>query len=202
LHINLMHCPNMKLEHQRTPGIFLDRDGVINRERADYVKTWDEFEFLPGVLPTLRRLAALPLPILVISNQSVIGRGLVRAEAVAEIHQRALAYIQAAGGRIDAFFVCPHHPDDGCACRKPKPGLLQQAVDAYALDIHRSIFVGDAVSDFQAAQAIGCRSILVESGRQGGQLRTLLGANRAATIVADLTTAAALIIEGYETHHG
>jgi D-glycero-D-manno-heptose 1,7-bisphosphate phosphatase len=185
-------------EYQHVPAIFLDRDGVINRERADYVKIWDEFEFLPGVLPALGQLATLPVPILIISNQSAIGRGLVQAETVAEIHRRAQASIQVAGGRIDDFFVCPHQPTDGCACRKPKPGLLQQAVDTYALDIHRSIFVGDAITDFQAAQAIGCRSILVESGRQGGRLRGLVGENLSAIIVADLAEAATLILEEYK----
>ncbi|HMN31307.1 MAG TPA: HAD-IIIA family hydrolase, partial [Caldilineaceae bacterium] len=91
-------------------AIFLDRDGVINRERSDYVKAWSEFEFLPGVLTALSQLAQLGVPILVISNQSAIGRGLASPAIVDEIHQRARAIIEGAGGRIDAFFVCPHHP--------------------------------------------------------------------------------------------
>lgn len=89
-------------------GILLDRDGVINRERADYVKNWDEFEFLPGALTALRALASLDAPIAVITNQSVIGRGLVDRVVIDAIHTRLCATVRAAGGRIDAVFVCPH----------------------------------------------------------------------------------------------
>ncbi|MCB0061173.1 MAG: HAD family hydrolase [Caldilineaceae bacterium] len=155
-------------------GILLDRDGVINRERADYVKHWDEFVFLPGVLTALQRLATLPMPILVITNQSAIGRGIVSRQAVDEIHAQAQAAIHSAGGRIDGFFLCPHHPDAGCSCRKPQPGLLYQAAAQFALTIEQSVFVGDAITDYQAARAAGCQSILVKSGRQGTQLQQYL----------------------------
>lgn len=175
-------------------AILLDRDGVINRERADYVKGWEEFEFLPGVLQTLARLAALKVPILVISNQSAIGRGVVDRLCVDEIHRRAGAVIEAAGGRIDAFFVCPHRPDEGCECRKPKPGLLRQAAATYALDLRQCVFIGDAITDFQAAQTAGCSSILVETGRQGSMLRTALEGVPGAKIVADLAAAVTLIV--------
>lgn len=170
-------------------GIFLDRDGVVNIERADYVKQWGEFQFLPGVLPALRRLAALNLPIIVITNQSVIGRGLVQATTIEEIHNQARSIIQAAGGRIDAFFMCPHHPDDNCVCRKPKPALLHQAAQVFAIDIKHWLFIGDAITDYQAAQAAGCRSILVESGRQGAQLRSRCGIDAQVTFAADLANA-------------
>lgn len=183
---------------QEAPGalqaILLDRDGVINYEREDYVKCWEEFVFLPGVLPTLGRLATLPAPILVVSNQSAIGRGLVSRPVVDEIHRRAGEVVAAAGGRIDAFFICPHHPADQCECRKPKPGLLWQAADAYTLDLGHCIFVGDAVTDFQAAQRAGCPSILVETGRQGPLLRSRLAGIPGVTIVADLAAASALIM--------
>ncbi|RIK39974.1 MAG: D-glycero-beta-D-manno-heptose-1,7-bisphosphate 7-phosphatase [Chloroflexi bacterium] len=171
-------------------GIFLDRDGVINCERADYVKRWDEFEFLPAVLPALRSLARLDLPILVISNQSAIGRGLSSRATVDAIHQQARQLIQRAGGRIDGFFVCPHRPDEGCGCRKPKPGLLFQAAAAFGFALADTIFIGDALTDYQAAMAAGCRPLLVRSGRQGAQLSTLLGNDVAVTIVHDLAAAA------------
>ncbi len=175
-------------------GFFLDRDGVINCERADYVKAWDEFMFLPGVLPALQRLATLNLPIIVISNQSAIGRGLVTRTTVDAIHQQAQVSIQAAGGRIDGFFVCPHHPDANCTCRKPKPGLLAQAAATFKLRLAECTFIGDAITDFQSAQAAGCHSILVKSGRQGAQLHKLLAANAAPPIVPDLTAAVELIL--------
>ena len=175
-------------------GIFLDRDGVINCERADYVKTWREFTFLPGVLPALRRLATLHVPILVISNQSAIGRGLVARETIDAIHQQAQANIIAAGGRVDDFFICPHHPDQRCACRKPQPGLLEQAAAKFKLQLAECLFVGDAISDFQAAQAAGCQSILVKSGRQGAQLQQLMTVHNPAPIVADLAAAVEMIL--------
>lgn len=174
-------------------AILLDRDGVLNYERPDYVKCWEEFKFLPDVLETLPRLAALKIPVLVISNQSAIGRGLVTQQVVDAIHQRAGAEIAAAGGRIDDFFVCPHHPDDHCACRKPKPGLLWAAASAYALDLHRCIFIGDAVTDFQAALAAHCPSILVETGRQGPLLRTRLKHHPGVRIVPNIVAALTLI---------
>jgi D-glycero-D-manno-heptose 1,7-bisphosphate phosphatase len=175
-------------------AILLDRDGVINRERADYVKSWAEFEFLPGALPALCQLATLSIPILVVSNQSAIGRGLVSWAEVAQIHRRAAVWIAQAGGRIDDFFVCPHRPDEDCACRKPRPGLLQQAAAAYGLDLTDCLFVGDSVTDVQAAQAVGCPTILVQTGRQGAQLRTRFGGAGAPPLVADLAAAVALIV--------
>lgn len=175
-------------------AFFLDRDGVINRERADYVKTWDEFEFLPNVLPALQRLATLSIPIFVISNQSAIGRGLVSRETVDMIHQQARLRIEAAGGRIDGFFVCPHHPDENCHCRKPKPGLLLAAAAQCNLNLATCRLIGDAVTDLQAAQAAGCQSILVESGRQGGQLRNLLSTNPTVSIAPDLASAVEMIL--------
>lgn len=158
-------------------AIFLDRDGVINRERADYVKCWEEFLFLPGVLTALQQLATLPIPILVITNQSVIGREIVERKVIDGIHARAHAVITQSGGRIDDFFLCPHHPDAKCVCRKPQPGLLQQAAKRFGLDLSATVFVGDAITDYQAACAAGCQSILVQSGRQGAQLQKLLHAN-------------------------
>ena len=182
-------------------GILLDRDGVLNRERADYVKCWAEFEWLPGVLPALRELAECGLPIIVITNQSVIGRGITTQATIEAIHQRAKGEIEAAGGRIDDFFLCPHHPDAHCDCRKPKPGLLHQAAAKYQLALADSFFIGDAITDYQAAQTAGCQSILVESGRQGRTLRRQVQwqatqtASSTPPVVANLAAAVALILK-------
>jgi len=172
-------------------GILLDRDGVINRERADYVKSWDEFVFLPGALKALQQLATLPYPIVVVTNQSVIGRGIVTREAIEAIHQQAQAIVQQAGGRIDGFFLCPHHPDDGCNCRKPNPGLLLQAAEAFGFALDESIFIGDAITDYLAAVSAGAESILVQSGRQGTELPALI-AQQQETIFESVSSAAAL----------
>lgn len=188
-------------------GILLDRDGVINQERADYVKSWDEFHLLPGTLQALQRLAMLPVPIVIITNQSVIGRGIVPRTTVDQLHKRLQQVVAEAGGRIDGFYLCPHHPNEGCACRKPQPGLLQEAAADFNFPLYEATFIGDAITDYQAAQAVGCRSILVRSGRQGEQLPALLAALPRTTgaaeqaklshdppLVDDLAAATALIL--------
>lgn len=175
-------------------AILLDRDGVINRERADYVKSWQEFQLIPGVLPALARLATLALPIVVITNQSAIGRGVIDAAVVTELHQRLGETVAAAGGRIDAFFVCPHHPNDHCPCRKPQPGLLYQAAQQFAFSLAEAVFIGDAITDYGAACAAGCQSILVRSGRQGTALDAFfVDAELPPPIVPDLAAAVDLL---------
>ncbi|MEZ4662000.1 MAG: HAD family hydrolase [Caldilineaceae bacterium] len=176
-------------------AVFLDRDGVINRERRDYVKNWGEFQFLPNVLEALRQIAVLPAPVLVITNQSAIGRGLVAQSEIDVIHRRMQQAISAAGGRIDQVFVCPHRPDENCACRKPRPGLLLQALTQYNLPAAHTVFIGDSFTDWQAAQAAGCRSILVRSGLQGPKLAARLADQPAAALVDDLAAAVALILK-------
>lgn len=157
----------------KRPAIFLDRDGVINRNRADHVKTWAEFEFLPGVLPALRRLTQLEWPVVVISNQAIVGRGLVSQYALDAINMHMITTVQSVGGRIDRAFYCPHRPEDQCGCRKPRPGLLLQAAEEMKLDLADSFFVGDAESDVMAAKAVGCRPVLVKTGRGTGQMDIL-----------------------------
>ena len=157
----------------KRPAIFLDRDGVINRNRPDHVKTWAEFDFLPGVLPALRRLALLEWPVVVISNQAIVGRGLVSRQTLDVINARMVRTVQSVGGRIDRVFYCPHRPEEKCTCRKPQPGLLLQAAEQMKLDLARSFFVGDAESDVMAAKAAGCRPVLVKTGRGVGQMALL-----------------------------
>ena len=157
----------------RQPAVFLDRDGVINYNRYDYVKLWNEFAFLPGALAALGRLAALGWPVVVVSNQAAIGRGLVGRETVEEINRQMLREVRAAGGRIDEVLYCPHGPDDGCDCRKPQPGLLRSAAGRLELDLSASFLVGDAESDVLAAREAGCRPVLVKTGRGHDQLALL-----------------------------
>jgi D-glycero-D-manno-heptose 1,7-bisphosphate phosphatase len=175
-------------------GILLDRDGVINRESPNYVKCWDEFEFLPGALEALRRLSNLDWPILVIINQSAIGRDLATSEAVSDIHRRMAETVAAAGGRIDAVFVCPHHPNAGCDCRKPRPGLLRQAAEVFDLRLADCYFIGDALSDFLAARAVGCRPVMVRSGLQGPSLPRLLQNEPDVMLLPELAHAATAVL--------
>lgn len=151
-------------------AIFLDRDGVICKNRSDHVKSWAEFEFLPEAKESLVTLSRLNLPLIVVTNQAAIGRGLMTVELVEDIHQRMAAEITAAGGRIDRIFYCPHSPQEACPCRKPKPGMLQQAAAEMSLDLAHSYLVGDAATDIQAGQQVGCHNILVLTGRGTAQL--------------------------------
>ena len=136
-------------------AVFLDRDGVINRDRSDYVKTWEEFEFLPGVLEAFRLLAPSPHRVVVVSNQSAIGRGLVSRETVEEIHARMTEAVRRGGGRIDAVFYCPHRPDEDCLCRKPRPGLLLQAARELDIDLPASWLIGDDRRDLGERRGSG-----------------------------------------------
>lgn len=151
-------------------AIFLDRDGVICENRADHVKSWAEFEFLPGVKKSLASLSHLGLPIIVITNQAAVGRGIITTPEVEEIHHRMVAEIVASGGRIDRILYCPHRPEDGCDCRKPKPGMLLQAAKEMGIDLTESYLIGDAATDIQAGYQVGCRTFLVLTGRGAEQL--------------------------------
>jgi D-glycero-D-manno-heptose 1,7-bisphosphate phosphatase len=151
-------------------AVFVDRDGVICRNRRDHVKSWDEFVFLPGALDAMARLSQSDLRIVIITNQAVINRRLVPAEVVEDINARMVRAIGAVGGRVDRVVYCPHRPDEQCSCRKPQPGLLLRAAEELDLDLSRSYLVGDAESDVQAGQAVGCRCYLVLTGRGRRQL--------------------------------
>lgn len=146
-------------------AIFLDRDGVICENRPDHVKSWAEFRFLPGALPALRRLSVAPFSIVVVTNQAIVHRGMAPAAVVDEIHQRMIREIQQAGGRVDAVYYCPHRPEEGCFCRKPKPGLLFQAARDLGIRLEDSYLIGDALTDVEAALAAGCQPMLVRTGR-------------------------------------
>lgn len=147
----------------RRPAVILDRDGVLNVKppRAQYVKSWREFQWLPGAKEALRNFAEAGYRIIVVSNQAGIGRGAMTEADLADIHQNMSNEACAAGGRIDAVYYCPHDWDAGCECRKPKPGMLYQAQKDHALDLTRLCFVGDDERDVQAAEAAGCSSLLV-----------------------------------------
>lgn len=144
--------------------VFLDRDGVIIRWRPDYIRSWADVELLPGALEALARLRAAGHPVAVVTNQSIIGRGWVPAAVVDAINARLAGLVAEAGGEIGAFAVCPHTPADGCRCRKPLPGLIQQAAALLGVDPTGGWMAGDTPGDVEAGAAAGCRSILLLSG--------------------------------------
>ncbi len=187
--------PSADSAGRRRPAVFLDRDGVLNQNRADYVRTWEQVVFLPGVFEALQRLAASPFAVVVITNQSAVGRGLMTAEGLAAIHRAIVRQVQQAGGRIDAVYACPHRPEDGCNCRKPRPGMLLQAAVDLAIDLEQSYLVGDARSDVQAGLAAGCRPVMVRTGRGLKQMTGLAADGLIGTpVVADLAAAVAWIL--------
>ena len=151
--------------------IFLDRDGVINENRSDYVKSWQEFHFLPGSREAIARLSQAGHRIIVCTNQAAIARGYVTKETVEEIHQRMIAGIAELGGVIEQVYYCPHGKDEQCACRKPRPGMLLRARDELGVDMNDAVFIGDSISDVRAAIAAGARAILVLSGLGIDQFR-------------------------------
>lgn len=146
-------------------AIFLDRDGVINENRAQYVRTWEQVQLLAGALPALVRLAGSAFAVVIVTNQSAIGRGLLGGQMAQHINTQLVAQLAQAGARIDGVYVCPHRPDEDCACRKPRPGMLLQAARELQLDLAKSWMVGDAVTDAQAGLAAGTRALLVRTGR-------------------------------------
>jgi histidinol-phosphate phosphatase family protein len=147
----------------RRPAVIVDRDGVLNVKmpRAEYVRSWSDWRWADGALDALVRFSAAGFRVIVVTNQAGIARGVMNEADLAIIHERMNAEVIAAGGRIDAIYHCPHGWNDGCNCRKPKPGMLFQAQREFDLDLSRVCFVGDDDRDGQAADAAGCRFSIV-----------------------------------------
>jgi D-glycero-D-manno-heptose 1,7-bisphosphate phosphatase len=146
-------------------AIFIDRDGVINCRRADdYVLDWSQFVFVQGIRAALRELASLSLPMILISNQSAVGRGLLQPSGLEDISDRMWKTLQEDGTFLSAAYFCLHRPDENCLCRKPQPGLLCRAADDFAIDLRRSVFIGDSDTDVKAAHAAGCHPVLFGPG--------------------------------------
>jgi len=146
------------------PAIFIDRDGVINRRRPDdYVLNSSQFVFVPGIRAALKQLASLQLPMIVISNQAAVGKGLLEPATLRNITFRMQQTLSAHGTLLAAAYYCTHRQDEGCICRKPKPELLYRAADDFNVDLSRSIFIGDSETDVQAARAAGCKPVLFGS---------------------------------------
>lgn len=146
-------------------AVFLDRDGVINENRTDHVKSWQEFIFLPGTLPALRWLNLAGFHVFVITNQAIVGRNIVSAQTIEGIHAEMLVQVAHHGGHIHDIRYCPHDSDVECECRKPRPGMLRDLTARWGIQPSRSYLVGDAWTDIAAGRSMGIRSILVRTGR-------------------------------------
>ncbi len=147
------------------PAIFLDRDGVIIENCEDYVRSWKDVSFIEPAIRALRQIAPLDVAVVVVTNQAVVGKGLISLDDANGINERVVNEVRRRGGRIDHAYLCPHSSDAGCDCRKPKPGMLLRAARELDLDLAQSFMVGDAITDMQAAQAAGVQSVMVRTGR-------------------------------------
>lgn len=148
--------------------VILDRDGTINEDSAEFVKSPSEWQPLPGALEAIARLNHAGWHVVVATNQSGLGRGLFDVATLNAMHAKMHAMLAAVGGRIDAVFYCPHAPDEQCRCRKPEPGLFEQIGERYGVDLQGVPAVGDSARDLVAAASAGCEPHLVLSGKSAG----------------------------------
>jgi D-glycero-D-manno-heptose 1,7-bisphosphate phosphatase len=149
------------------PGklIILDRDGVINFDSAQFIKSPEEWKPIPGSLEAIARLKQSGYRVVVATNQSGVGRGLFDMDTLNRIHKKMHKSAFELGGRIDAIFYCPHTADSKCECRKPKPGMFKRIADTMNVDLNGVVTIGDSLRDLQAGVAMGCRPILVLTGK-------------------------------------
>jgi D-glycero-D-manno-heptose 1,7-bisphosphate phosphatase len=155
----------MRLDPFVAKLVVLDRDGVINFDSDAYIKHVEEWRPIPGSIEAIARLNAAGYRVAVASNQSGVGRGLFSEPTLHAIHARMNASLAAHGAHVDALAYCPHTPDAGCDCRKPKPGLLRQLAATLDVDLRGVPFVGDSLSDIDAALAVGASPVLVRTGK-------------------------------------
>jgi D-glycero-D-manno-heptose 1,7-bisphosphate phosphatase len=145
--------------------VILGRDGILNVYRESHVKAPEEWEPIPGALDAVARLNHAGWHVVVATNQAGVGSGMIDMAAVNAVHGRMMQRLAAVGGRIDAVFFCPHTPEEGCDCRKPAPGMMQEIAMRYGVDLHEVPMVADTLRDLRAARAAGCEPHLVTTGR-------------------------------------
>ncbi len=145
--------------------VILDRDGTVNEDSNDYIKSPDEWTPLPGALEAIARLNHAGWHVVIASNQSGLGRGLFDVSTLNAMHAKMHRLLADVGGRVDAVFYCPHAPEAGCHCRKPEPGLLEQIGERYGIDLKGVPMVGDTINDVLVAAAAGCEPHLVLTGK-------------------------------------
>jgi histidinol-phosphate phosphatase family protein len=146
----------------KSKSVFLDRDGVINKNKDDYVKNISELEIFQFISEPIKKLQSAGFKIIVITNQSAINRGLMTEKHLNEIHEKIQSFLIQNDTKIDYFYYCPHIPNENCSCRKPKSGLLLKAIDDFSIDVNNSWFVGDRDSDIQAGESVGCKTLKIE----------------------------------------
>jgi D-glycero-D-manno-heptose 1,7-bisphosphate phosphatase len=170
------------------PLVMIDRDGVINEDSTEFVKSVAEWRPIEGSLEAIAALHRAGWLVTVVTNQSGVGRGLYDEAALADIHAHMRARVRAAGGELAGIYYCPHRPEDGCECRKPRPGLFRALERELGVSVTGAPYVGDRLSDIEAAELVGAQPILVRTGT-GAATEALLGTRRV-PVFDDLAAAA------------
>ena len=181
--------------------VILDRDGVINHDSDDYIKSPDEWQPLPGSLEAIARLCRADYTVIVATNQAGVGRGFFSLEMLIRIHRKMASSIRDKGGRLNSVFFCPHSPADQCGCRKPKPGMLLEISDRLGVRLSGVPVVGDSLRDLEAAAAAGAMPVMVKTGRgrltqeklSQGELSHTLGQT---PVYADLAAFTDAVLDG------
>lgn len=155
--------------------VILDRDGVINKDSDEYIKSPEEFVAIEGSCHAIVRLKQAGYYVVIATNQSGVGRGLFDIETLNKIHLKLHNKMASMGVNIDGIFFCPHHPDDNCDCRKPKPGLFYEISQRFKIDLESAIAVGDSLRDIQAAKIAGALPVLVRTGKGAQTVRKKTG---------------------------
>lgn len=187
----------MEVDLATIDAVFLDRDGVICAHRSDHVKNWDEFSLIAGASAAIRRLNGLGIRVFVITNQPGIAKGIFTREQANEVNDRMVDQLAQDGAEVSMVYICPHQESDACDCRKPAPGMLQDAEKEYGIDLGRSVVIGDTVRDLGAAAAVGAASILVRTGKGETEVALLPGLGLEPIYVAhDLTDAVGHLLGG------
>ncbi len=176
--------------------VILDRDGVINEDSKDYVKSPDEWIPLPGSLEAIAHLNASGFRVAVATNQSGLARGYFEESALLAMHDKFRRLLAAVGGHVDRIEVCPHGPDDGCDCRKPLPGLINRLISHFEVEAAEVRVIGDSMRDLEAARAAGARAVLVRTGNGRTTEQSLGGDFEGTPVYDDLAAAARALTEG------
>jgi len=188
-----MISPEMGASFQQQV-VFLDRDGVLIENRQEYVRCWADVAIFPQAVEACHLLSEAGFAIVVVTNQAVVGRGILTYETVRDLNERIIDAFRSAGANILASYICHHHPDEQCDCRKPRPGMLLQAAREHDIDLTKAFLVGDALTDIQAAEAGGVKGILVRTGRGISQEPLVTHTYGSRFVVCDDLLAAATLI--------
>ena len=181
-----------------TDLVILDRDGVINIDSVEFIRSPQQWNPMPGSLEAIAALHQSGIRVAVATNQSGVARGLLSEAELAAIHAHMQEMAAGAGGALAGIFFCPHHPSEDCACRKPKPGLIRRIEKTLGLSAQGAPFIGDSLRDLEAARAGGCRPILVRSGNGERTLKKIRGQSewQHLEVCDDLAAAAQLVLNG------